>query len=90
MTTGFDAEDVGRNARCPILLQTGDQDDLVPMTVVDTLRETLLKNNNVEDWGVHVFEGLGHAFAHHPATEEDKVHSEIALDNAVGWLHRYL
>lgn len=90
MTTGFDAEDVGRNATCPILLQTGDQDDLVPTTVVETLRETLLKNKNVRTWGISSFPGLGHAFAHHPTTDEDKAKSKIALDEAVEWLHKHL
>lgn len=88
--TGFDAQVVGRNVRCPLLVQTGDQDHLVPMTDVETLRRTLEKNDLLKEWKVDVFEGRGHAFAHHPITEEDKVQSEIALNNAVTWLQRHL
>lgn len=88
--TRFDSEYAGRNIRCPLLLQTGDQDHLVPMSVVDTLRTTLHDNQNLTEWKVDVFDGFGHAFAHHPVTKEDEAQSEIALNNAIDWFQRHI
>ncbi|CDF36368.1 unnamed protein product [Chondrus crispus] len=88
--TRFDPEDVGRNAHCPLLVQTGDRDDLVPVYVVNTLRETLQANASVKEWNVEVYEGFGHAFAHHPSSEADKAQSEVAFARALAWLKRHL
>lgn len=71
-------------------MQTGDRDDLVPVHVVNTLRETLQANASVKEWNVEVYEGFGHAFAHHPSSEADKAQSEVAFARALAWLKRHL
>lgn len=87
---GFDPVDVGTNVRCPLLVQTGDLDELVPVDVLKVLRETLELNSQIEEWKIEVFEGFGHAFAHHPSEEREQVQSEVAFGNMIAWLERHV
>lgn len=84
---GFDAVEVGRRASCCLLVITGDNDPLVPMDVVYELQGTVEKENRtMDDFEIQVVEGAGHAFAHHPKTELDKIDSEISLSQGVEYL----
>jgi len=91
MCAGFDPENVGRNASCPLLFISGDQDELVPADVVDRLQRTISEENGkMESCEMHIVEGAGHAFAHHPQTDEDRIDSEIVLNEACAWLHEHM
>lgn len=88
---GFDPEDVGARARCSLMFVTGDEDELVPMEVVEKLQETLNeKNTTMDDCEIQVYEHAGHAFAHHPQSDQDKIDSEIVLEQAMSWLTKHL
>lgn len=90
MLLGFDPEDSGRNISCPLLFLTGDNDELVPINVVQSLQKCLAENVNGGPFQVEVFQGFGHAFAHHPQTAEDKVESEKAMEKALLWFQQHL
>lgn len=57
------------------------------MDVVYELQGTVEKENRtMDDFEIQVVEGAGHAFAHHPKTELDKIDSEISLSQGVEYL----
>lgn len=91
IATGFDAEETGRKAKCPLLFVSGDCDPLVPLSIVDTLRGALEDENEVmPDCEVIVAEGAGHAFVHRCKSEDDHADSEFLLQKAAHWLSRFL
>lgn len=87
---GFDPVDVGKSAICSLLFITGDEDPLVPMDIVATLRETMKSNEKMKDLEIQIVEKAGHAFAHHPKTEQDQIHSELSFARAEEYLRIHL
>lgn len=88
--TRFDGEYVGRNASCPMLLVTGDEDELVPMSVVGAFENAIKENDKVAEYRVDVYIGFGHAFAHHPSSDADKEQAEVALGKMEEWFRKHL
>lgn len=61
------------------------------MSTIESLRDTLdEKNEKMTDCDMIIVEGAGHAFAHHPKTEEDIADSRSMLDRAVQWFQSFL
>lgn len=87
---GFAGREIGRDAKCPVMVVTGDCDELVPPEVVGHLRAGLAENSSVSDWAIRVYEGAGHAFAHKPQSDQDQVDAEASLQSAIQWLDRYV
>ena len=81
---------MGSNARCALLLVTGDSDPLVPMQHVKDLEKALLQNGAVGTFKVSVYEGYGHAFAHHPQTDGEREKGELAIKEGVDWMQTHL
>lgn len=89
--SGFDPVETGRQAACPLLFVCGDNDPLVPSSVIESLRDTLdTENASMEDCEIIIAEGAGHAFAHRPKTEDDRADSEYLLQRATKWLSQNL
>lgn len=72
---------VASKIKVPLLLITGDDDELCPITTL----EDLTKNN--EESKMVVFRGRGHGFAHRPQTAEDDADAEEAFMIMRNWLH---
>lgn len=88
---GFDPVSVGTNSKASLLFIAGDSDDLVPKNTMETLRETLRsEHSSMKEWEMIVVENAGHAFAHRPRTEADKVDSVWLLNTATQWLVKKL
>lgn len=88
--TRFDARTAGRLARCPTLGIFGDSDEQVPVSVVEELQEGLGENNIMNECELKLFEGAGHAFAHHPQSEQDEDDSEILKYETAEWFKKFL
>lgn len=57
------------------------------MTVVEKLQQSVQADEcELEDCEIQVVEGAGHAFAHHPKTEQNEVDGEIMLSRALRYL----
>lgn len=87
---GFDAVAAGENVSCPVLLISGDSDNLVPMSAIKEFGDAIKSNDKVTAYEISIYKGFGHAFAHHPQTAVEATQSEDALRKAVDWLHKYL
>lgn len=81
---------MGALVQCPLLFITGDSDPLVPTSVVDSLGSEMAKRTAPAAVEFQVYKSAGHAFAHHPQSDQDRVDSEKAMTDALQWLHRYL
>lgn len=62
-----------------------EKDELVPKAVVEELQEGLGENEVMEECELMMFDGAGHAFAHHPKTEQDEDDSEILKQQTADW-----
>eukprot|EP00850_Spirogloea_muscicola_P014156 SM000100S09383 [mRNA] locus=s100:53545:55454:+ [translate_table: standard] len=81
--TRFDTM-LGSQIRAPLLLITGDNDDLSPVNEVQKLA-TLVPGSQVQ-----VYKGRGHAFAHHPGSVEEDEDAEDAFEAMRHWFHTHL
>lgn len=83
--TRFDARRAGERATCSLMAVFAEKDKLVPLTVVEELQEGLEKNDVMEECDLMMFDGAGHAFAHHPKTEQDEDDCEILKFQTTEW-----
>lgn len=72
---------VASKIKVPLLLITGDDDALCPITIL----EDITKMN--EESKMVVFRGQGHGFAHRPQSAEEDADAEEAFMIMRNWLH---
>jgi carboxymethylenebutenolidase len=83
--TRFDARAAGKKATCSLMAVFGEKDKLVPQSVVDELQDGLGENEEMEECELMLFENAGHAFAHHPKSEQDEDDGEILKSQTADW-----
>ncbi|KAI3460694.1 hypothetical protein Pfo_017357 [Paulownia fortunei] len=72
---------VASNIKAPLLLITGENDALCPISIL----EDITKRN--EELKMVVFRGRGHGFAHRPQTPEEDADADEAFMIMRNWLH---
>ncbi|KAK6115512.1 hypothetical protein DH2020_007781 [Rehmannia glutinosa] len=73
---------VGANIKVPLLLITGENDALCPVSVLEDITKS-----NQELTKMVVFQGRDHGFVHRPQTPEEDADAEEAFMIMRNWLH---
>ncbi|XP_011074966.1 carboxymethylenebutenolidase homolog isoform X1 [Sesamum indicum] len=75
---------VASHIKVPLLLITGDDDGLCPVSVLEDITKRNKQSKMV------VFQGRGHSFAHRPQTPEEDKDAEEAFTMMRNWLYNNL
>ncbi len=78
--------DAVKSTQCPLRLHFGDQDQVVPMTVVDKLRAALGAHPDTQ---IYVHPGAGHGFSHRSAPAHREDAERAGVQSAIELIRRY-
>lgn len=78
----FDLRDL--KPACPTILHYGDQDVIVPIDQVETIRSLHA------DHSLHVYPGQGHAFFNPEQASHDAASAKLALERSIAFMDQHL